>query len=131
MRHRKLSFGYAFLDRESMQIRHFMFFFLHDEINKANMIINVCHESYCQEYSNVLVNRICLLWSQLSSVLLNGFESWVDVKLLACYVDVDEWHVFGYSSKHINVLFLTDGQLLLSDSQRLAPITMQCSGIYC
>ena len=79
--------------------------FFHDWINKLIRIIKTCYIPYFQEYSDFLVDRVCMLCSQLSSFLLNRSESWVDVKLVACYVDVGECHLFRCPSEHINVLF--------------------------
>ena len=70
-----------------------------------------------KSFFDFVVDCASALGSQISSLLLDRFESRVDVELVARDVDIDPWHFLCGPCERVQVLFQTSNKL---NFQRLA-----------
>ena len=96
--------------------RHIPFFFL-TTTGLASQSGYLTYGSDFEEFFGLIINCTSALWSQLSSLLFERFESRVDVELVTCDVDINPWHVLCGPCECVQILFRAAMSSTFKDTQ--------------
>ena len=80
-------------------------FLLDHKVGELVWVPHFCYRSDFKQFFDFVVDRSSALGSLLSSFLFDWFEDWIDIQLVAGYVDVNPWHVFRSPGERVEILF--------------------------